>query len=53
LIERAQDFVLQELDEEERSALRCLLQRAAIRLDSLDPTAPCNVIRDIAASGQA
>jgi DNA-binding MarR family transcriptional regulator len=53
LIERAQDYVLQDLDEGERSALRCLLQRTAIRLDSLDPTAPCNVIRDIAASGQA
>jgi DNA-binding MarR family transcriptional regulator len=53
LMERAQDYVLQELGEEERSALSCLLRRSAIRLDSLDPTAPCNVIRDITAASGA
>ncbi|PRY35824.1 MarR family winged helix-turn-helix transcriptional regulator [Umezawaea tangerina] len=47
LIARAQDYVLQDLDETDRTALRCLMQRSALKLDSLDPTAPCNVIQDI------
>jgi DNA-binding MarR family transcriptional regulator len=50
LIARAQDYVLQELDETDRKALRCLMQRSALRLDSLDPTAPCNVVHDIVAA---
>ena len=50
LILRAQDYVLQDLDESDRKALRCLMQRSALKLDSLDPTAPCNVIRDIKAT---
>ncbi len=50
LISRAQDFVLQDLGEADRTTLRCLMQRAAVKLDSLDPTAPCNVVQDIAAA---
>jgi DNA-binding MarR family transcriptional regulator len=50
LIVRAQDYVLQELDEADRQTLQCLVRRSAVRLDSLDPTAPCNVVRDIAAA---
>ena len=50
LIVRAQDHVLQDLDEADRQTLRCLMQRSALRLDSLDPAAPCNVVRDIAAA---
>jgi DNA-binding MarR family transcriptional regulator len=53
LISRAQDYVLQDLDETDRTTLRCLMQRAALRLDSLDPTAPCNVVQDIAAANGA
>jgi DNA-binding MarR family transcriptional regulator len=52
LIVRAQEYVLQELDEADRSTLRCLMQRSALKLDSLDPTAPCNVVRDIAEADQ-
>jgi DNA-binding MarR family transcriptional regulator len=47
LIVRAQDYVLQDLDETDRSTLHCLMRRSALRLDSLDPTAPCNIVRDI------
>jgi DNA-binding MarR family transcriptional regulator len=53
LILRAQEYVLQELDEVDRNTLRCLMQRSALRLDSLDPTAPCNVVRDIAEADRA
>jgi DNA-binding MarR family transcriptional regulator len=47
LMSRVQDFVLQDFDDEDRTSLRCLLQRAALRIDALDPAAPCNVVGDI------
>ena len=47
LMARVQDFVLRDLAEPDRDALRCLLRRAALRLDSLDPAALCNVVSDI------
>lgn len=52
LMSHVQDFVLQDLDEGDRGTLRCLLQRAALRLDSLDPAAPCDVAVDIARAHQ-
>jgi DNA-binding MarR family transcriptional regulator len=47
LMARVHDFVLQDLEKSDRDTLRCLMQRAALRLDSLDPTAPCTVVADI------
>ncbi len=44
----AQDHVLGDLPPADRDALRGLLQRAALRLDALDPAAPCVLAHDLA-----